>query len=106
MTLNQVREQFADQVASNPEFDRFITNFYSLREGAIPAEIRQRHAACVAKIIGAPLEPVDACYVRNYAPFLQTLFGAKPRAADQRGTRAAYVECLKEAQKATGSERK
>ncbi|MFC5432039.1 hypothetical protein ACFPTO_25090 [Paraburkholderia denitrificans] len=98
-TLNQVREQLADQVASNQEFDRFITHFYSVREDAVPEEIRQNHVACVAKITGAPQEGVDACYVHNYAPFLQTLFGGNPRAADQRSTRIAYVECLKEAQK-------
>jgi hypothetical protein len=105
VTLNQVREQLADQVASNPDFDRFVTNFFSLSEGAIPEEIRQSHVACVAKITGAPQERVDACYVRHYAPFLQTLFGANPRAADQLSTRTAYVACLKEAQKVTSNER-
>jgi len=97
VTLDQVREQLADQVASNADFNRFITNFYSIREGEIPNEIRQRHVACVAKIIGASPEYVDACYVRNYAPFLQTLFGPNPRAANQLSTRTAYVECLKDA---------
>ncbi|ALL71127.1 hypothetical protein K788_00010800 (plasmid) [Paraburkholderia caribensis MBA4] len=98
VTLDQMREQLADQLASNPDFNRFVTNFYSLREGEIPGEIRQRHVACIAKIIGAPPERVDACYVHNYAPFLQTLFGPNPRAANQLATRTAYVECLKDAQ--------
>lgn len=99
VTLDQMREQLADQVASNPDFNRFITNFYGLKEGEIPTDIRQRHVACVAQIIGAPVERVDACYIRDYAPFLQTLFGPNPRAANQLATRIAYVECLKDAQK-------
>ncbi|WP_431825827.1 hypothetical protein [Burkholderia sp. F1] len=97
VTLNQLREEFADQSASNPEIDGFIARFYGLKETAIPDEIRQRHDACVAKIIGAPVERVDACYVRNYAPYLQTMFGAHPQAADQLGTRTAYIACLKAA---------
>lgn len=99
VTLDQMREQLAIQVASNPDFNRFITNFYGLRQDEIPMEIRQRHVACVSKIIGAPLERVDACYVGNYAPYLQTLFGPNPREANQLATRTAYVKCLKDAQK-------
>lgn len=106
VTLNQVREQLADQVASNRDFDRFLTNFYSLREDEIPDEIRKRHVACVAKILTALPERVDKCYVRAYAPFLQTLFGPNSRAADQLATRTAYVACLKEAQKVFGDEKK
>ncbi|WP_124470862.1 hypothetical protein [Burkholderia ubonensis] len=98
VTLDQVREQFSDQVAGNPDFNRFLTNFYRLGAGEIPDEIRQSHVACVAKIIGASPDRVDACYVRNYAPFLQMLFGPNPRAANQLATRTAYVECLKDAQ--------
>jgi hypothetical protein len=98
VTLDQVREQLADQVASNPDFDRFLTHFYKLGEDEIPDEIRQSHVACVAKIIGASRDRVDACYVHHYAPFLQTLFGPNPRAANQIATRTAYVECLKDAQ--------
>jgi hypothetical protein len=97
VTLDQLREQLADQLANNPEIDGFIARFYGLKEAAIPDEIRQRHDACVAKIIGAPLKRVDVCYVRDYAPYLQTLFGAHPQAADQIGTRTAYIACLKEA---------
>ncbi|WP_227247517.1 hypothetical protein [Paraburkholderia caribensis] len=48
VTLDQMREQLADQLASNPDFNRFVTDFYGLREGEIPGEIRQRHVACVA----------------------------------------------------------
>jgi hypothetical protein len=97
VTLNQLREQLADQLANNPEIDRFIARFYGLEEAAIPDDIRQRHDACIAKIIGASLKRVDVCYVRDYAPYLQTLFGAHPQAADQIGTRTAYTACLKEA---------
>ncbi|WP_198372196.1 hypothetical protein [Burkholderia ubonensis] len=97
VTLDQLRKQLADQLASNPKIDAFIARFYGLKEAAIPDEIRQRHDVCVARIIGAPLDRVDACYVRNYAPYLQILFGAHPQAADRLGTRTAYIACLKEA---------
>jgi hypothetical protein len=99
VTLDQLREQWADQRASHPEIDGFIARFYGLNEAEIPDEIRQAHEACVAKVIGASPKRVDACYVRIYAPYLQTLFGAHPQAADILGTRTAYVACLKEAQK-------
>ncbi|PCE30485.1 hypothetical protein [Burkholderia ubonensis] len=95
VTLNQLRAQLADQMASNPEIDGIIVRFYGIKEAAIPDEVRQRHDACVAKIVGAPVQRVDACYVRNYAPYLQILFGAHPQAADQLGTRTAYIACLK-----------
>jgi hypothetical protein len=98
VTLDQMREQFSTQVASNPDFNRFLTRLYSLGESEISDEIRQSHVACVAKIIGASPDRVDACYVRHYAPFLQTLFGPNPGAANQLATRTAYVECLKKAQ--------
>ncbi|MFK0377864.1 hypothetical protein [Pandoraea sp. NPDC090278] len=98
VTLDQMRDQFADQLASNPDFARFLTNFYKLDPGEIRDEIRRSHVACVAQILEAKADRVDACYVQNYAPFLQTLFGPNPRAANQITTRAAYVECLKAAQ--------
>lgn len=98
VTLDQMREHFADQLASNPDFAYFLTHFYKLGPGEIRDEIRRSHVACVAKILGATADRVDACYVQNYAPFLQTLFGPNPQAADQITTRAAYVECLKAAQ--------
>jgi hypothetical protein len=97
VTLNQLRAQLANQLASNPEMDEFITRFYELKEEEIPDDIRQKHDACVAQIIGAPIERIDACYLSNYAPYLRTLFGAHPEAADQRGTRIAYTACLKQA---------
>ena len=37
VTLDQMREQLADQLASNPDFNRFVPDFYGLR-----------HVACVA----------------------------------------------------------
>jgi hypothetical protein len=98
VTLDQMREKLADHMANNPDFERFVTDFYRLRADEIPDEIRRRHVACVAKILTALPERVDACYVRTYAPFLQALFGPDPRAADQLATRIAYVACLKEAQ--------
>lgn len=98
VTLDQIREQLSDQVASSPDFNKFLANFYRLGEGEISDEIRQSHVACVANIIGASQDRVDACYVRNYAPFLQLLFGPNPRAANQLTTRTAYVGCLKDAQ--------
>ena len=104
VTLNQVREQLADQVANNRDFDRFVTNFYNLKEDEIPDEIRKRHVACVAKILTALPDGVDACYARTYAPFLQTLFGPNSRAADGLATRTAYVTCLKEALKVSRDE--
>lgn len=97
VTLNQVRAQLADQLASNPELDSLIASFFDLDEAAVPERIRQRHVACVAQIVGAPVERVDACYVSEYAPYLQTLFGAHPERADQRGIRIAYTACLKQA---------
>lgn len=98
VTLEQMREHFSDQLASNPDFARFLTTFYQLDPREISEEIRRSHVACVAKILGATADRVDACYVQNYAPFLQTLFGPNPRAANQITTRTAYVECLKAAQ--------
>ncbi|MGM3277101.1 hypothetical protein [Ralstonia sp. 24A2] len=94
VTLIQLREQLRDQLASHPEIDEIIAKLYAVEETAIPAEIRQRHVACVGRIIGAPLERIDACYARNYAPFLQALFGAHPQTADLVGTRQAYTACL------------
>jgi hypothetical protein len=105
VTLNQVREQLAGQVASKRDFDRFVTNFYNLREDEIPDEIRKTHVACVAKILTALPAGVDACYARTYAPFLQTLFGQNSRVADQLATRTAYVACLREAQKVSRDEK-
>lgn len=97
VTLDQLRAQLADQLTKTPEIGELIARFYDLNEAEIPDEIRQRHDVCVARIIGAPLKRVDACYVKHYAPYLQTLFGAHPEAADQRGTRTVYTACLKQA---------
>ncbi len=41
-----MREQLADQLASNPDFKRFVTNFYSLKVCAyLHADCKQRRRA-------------------------------------------------------------
>ncbi|PMS16140.1 hypothetical protein C0Z18_24420 [Trinickia dabaoshanensis] len=97
VTPDQLRKQLADQLASNPKLETYLADFYSVDEKAIADDIRQKHDNCVANITGAPLGQVDACYERLYAPYLQTLFGSHPQAADPRGTRIAYTACLKKA---------
>lgn len=95
--LVQLREQFRDQLARYPQFEGIIDKLYGIDEAAIPDEIRERHDACVSKIVGISPTQVDACYEQNYADFLRALFGDHSKPLDQIGTRRAYTACLKAA---------